>query len=256
MIECKHLKGNRKGPGENIFGGADLEKKSLSLICPAYYDEKNIGPLVKRCLRALPHYFSDFEIIIVEDGSPDGTCAVVDELAAQDARVRGFHHSKNMGHGAALKTGIRESRFELVALMDGDGQYEPLDLPAMAAELETADLAQGRRVSYPNGRARYAVSRVYNMVVRLLFGAGFSDLGCSIKVMKRTVAEEVAPGCEGIFMQGELVLRAASEGFVVKEKDVMCYPRKHGRSSSLKLKNVAAMGADMLKLFFKLRAGK
>lgn len=227
--------------------------KTISVVCPAYYDEKNIGPLVKRCLKVLPWHFEDFEIIVVEDGSPDGTGEEIDRLAAEDSRVKAMHHETNLGHGAALKTGIRVARFELVALMDGDGQYDPLDLPAMAAMLENADLVQGRRVSYPNGHVRYVVSKVYNIVARVLLKSQFKDLGCSIKVMERSVAELIAPECPGIFMQGELVLRAAAAGYRVCEADVMCYPRRYGKSTSLALKNVLPMGKDMLRLFAESR---
>lgn len=227
--------------------------RTISVVCPAYYDEKNIGPLVKRCLKVLPWHFDEFEIIIVEDGSPDDTGAEIDRLAAEDSRVRTFHHGTNLGHGAALKTGIRESRFEIVALMDGDGQYDPLDLPAMAAMLGDADLVQGRRVSYPNGRVRYFISKTYNLVARTLLKSCIRDLGCSIKVMERSVAELVAPECSGIFMQGELVLRACAAGYRVREAEVMCYPRRYGKSTSLKMKNVLLMGRDMLKLFAESR---
>jgi len=224
-----------------------LEKPDLSVICPAYNDEKNIGPLAERILEVLSPVCGGLEIVLVEDGSPDGTGRAVDALAAEFPQVRAFHHERNMGHGAALKTGFRNSRFPFVAFMDGDGQYDPLDVPAMLARLARADAVQGRRIEYPNGWRRLLLSKFYNFVVRWYFGAPFRDLGCSIKVLKRDVVERCLPECDGIFMQGELVMRAYFAGYNVEETDVMCYPRASGKSSSLAARHLVRLAADFRK---------
>ena len=225
-----------------------MKPPDVSLICPAYYDEANIGPLVRRSLDALRPICGRLEVVIVEDGSPDDTGRVVDELAGEYSEVVVLHHAKNRGHGAALKTGLKKSTMPYIAFMDGDGQYEPADLVDMISRLDGADFVQGRRVSYPNGSLRLLLSRIYNAVVRTIFGVPFRDLGCSIKVFKRSVIEKVWPESDGIFAQGELVLKARRAGFMVVEADVECYARKSGVSSSMAPKNVARMIRDILKL--------
>lgn len=218
---------------------------SLSLVFPAYHDEGNIGPLVERSLGALSGACAELEIIIVEDGSPDGTGRVADELAARYGGVAAVHHENNLGHGAALKTGIASSSCPVIAFMDGDGQYEPADLLPMLRLLDGADLVQGRRRLYPNGMKRRLISKLYNYSARLLFGVPFSDLGCSIKLFRREVAETCMPAPDGIFAQGELVIRAFHSGYRVAEAVVECYPRMHGRSSSMKPANVWSLLRDM-----------
>ncbi len=225
-----------------------MEKPAVSLICPAYHDEKNIGPLVRRCVDVLRPVCREFEIVIVEDGSPDATGRAADELAAELTEVAALHHPRNLGHGAALGTGLRNAVHPVIAFMDGDGQYEPADLPVLLAKLGEYDLVQGRRTKYPNGVPRAVLSKIYNLAVRAAFGAPFSDLGCSIKVFKRDILKKAMPVSDGIFMQGELVVRAFKSGYRVGEEDVSCYPRLSGKSHSLALKNVARMVVEMKRL--------
>ena len=226
-----------------------MDKPSVSLICPAYYDEDNIGPLVRRNVEALRAVCAEFEIIVVEDGSPDGTGRAVESLAAEfPGTVVAVHHNRNRGHGAALKTGFRFAKYPVIAMMDGDGQYDPADLPGLVAMLGTLDLVQGRRANYPNGPLRAALSRIYNMVIRALFHVPFRDLGCGIKAMKREVLEKSLPKGDGIFAQGELVLRAHAAGFRTGEAQVASFPRKHGRSSSIKIRNVVRLPIEIMRL--------
>ena len=234
-----------------------MEKTGLSLICPVYYDENNIGPLVARSMDVLKPVCGELEILIVDDGSPDGSGRMADELSVLYKEVTALHHEQNLGHGAALKTGIRASRMPALALMDGDGQYDPADLPPMLELLDEYHLVQGRRPVYPNGRLRLAISRIYNMSARTLFNVPFTDLGCSLKVFKRETVGNDLPEGDGIFMQGELVLRAHFRGLKIREMDVSCFPRESGRSSSVTLKNTALLLRDMLRLRGKLgRAGE
>jgi glycosyltransferase involved in cell wall biosynthesis len=226
-----------------------LDKPAVTLICPAYYDEKNIGPLVRRSVEVLRSFCSQFEIIVVEDGSPDGTGRVAEDLSNEFPDiVVAVHHNRNRGHGAALKSGFKHARYSTIAFLDGDGQYDPNDLPAMIEMLNGLDLVQGRRRKYPNGPARTILSKIYNAIVRGMFDVPYRDLGCAIKVMNRKVFERSSPNGNGIFAQGELVLRAHAADFRVGEALVECRPREYGRSNSVSLKNVRIMCGEMKKL--------
>lgn len=102
-----------------------LEKPRISFFCPAYNDEGNIAKTVSNAVAALERLTSGFDVTIVEDGSPDRTAEVADELAAGDPRIKVIHHERNRGYGGALRTGFGEARaFDLVAYTDGDGQYD------------------------------------------------------------------------------------------------------------------------------------
>ncbi len=224
-----------------------MRYEAVSVICPAYHDEANIGPLVLRCLDVLGPICGALEIIIVEDGSPDGTAAAADALAARHPEVTALHHEKNRGHGGAISTGLARAAHPLIAVMDGDGQYDPGDLPAMLDMLLAgADVVQGRRARYPNGPARAAMSWAYNAMARALFRSPARDLGCGIKALKRDALQSVAPpSTDGIFMQGELVIRMSLAGRRVEESTVSCAPRRSGRSSSISSANLKILYKDL-----------
>jgi len=216
-------------------------KKNISMVFPAYFDEKNISKIVEKSIKALREIAGEFEIIIVEDGSPDSTGYEADLLSKKYDFVRALHHKKNEGHGAAIKTGMKEAKYELVVLMDGDGQYEPEDMKKMLVKMETCDLVQGRRIAYPNGVMRYYFSKIYNLSLRIMLKSRLRDLGCSIKMVRKEIIEDIWPQSNGIFAQGELVMRAVKKGYRVDECDVLSYPRESGKSNSMKLRNIMIM---------------
>ncbi len=101
---------------------------SLSLVLPAHNEEANIKLVVERALDVLPLFADDFEVVIVNDGSRDKTATIIDELAANDKRVRPIHHKKNKGYGGALTTGFESSNGEFVMFMDADRQFDIADI--------------------------------------------------------------------------------------------------------------------------------
>ena len=98
--------------------------RSLSAFFPAYNEEKNVPAMVERLTAVLPPVSDDYEIVVVNDGSSDGTAAVADALAAADPHVRVVHHPVNRGYGGALKSGFTAGRKEYVFFTDGDGQFD------------------------------------------------------------------------------------------------------------------------------------
>lgn len=230
----------------------------VSFFCPAYMDEGNIEGVVIKAMEVLSALAGRFEIIIVEDGSPDGTAAAADALARAHEHVRVIHHPRNMGYGEALKTGIAAAKFDVIAFTDGDGQYDPRDLRLLLPLLSDNSAAAGYRLNLPNSAARNLLSRAYNASMRLLFGAPVRDLSCAIKVFRRDALQKIDIRASGIFTQGEIVLRLHHAGFKVAEAGVPAYPRLHGRSSSITLKNFLRLvkEAAALKIEFLRRATK
>src|SRR4051812_30085837 len=112
-------------------GPSAASAPGLSIFFPAYNDGGTIASMVIRAVKAAAELTSDFEIIIVDDGSADGTADIADELAQTYPQVCVIHHPRNRGYGAALQTGFRSATKELIFYTDGDAQYDPSELKTL-----------------------------------------------------------------------------------------------------------------------------
>src|SRR5437762_5025399 len=145
------------------------ESAGLSVFFPAYNDSGTIASMVIRTVKAAAELTSDFEIIVVDDGSGDGTAEIADELARTYPQVRAVHHPINRDYGAALQTGFRAATKDLIFYTDGDAQYDPAEIallwPKMTAEI---DLVNGYKISRSDPFHRIVIGRVYHHIVSLL----------------------------------------------------------------------------------------
>src|SRR3954452_4483218 len=120
----------------------------ISIFFPAYNDGGTIASMVIRAVKAASELTPDFEVIVVDDGSADGTGDIADELARTYPQVRAIHHPRNRGYGAALQSGFRSSTKDLVFYTDGDAQYDPAELKALWERMSPdADLVNGYKIS-------------------------------------------------------------------------------------------------------------
>ena len=155
----------------------------VSVVIPVCNEEENVAPLAREIVAALDG--SAFEIIFIDDGSTDGTAAALRALQGDIPQLRVLSHSFRAGQSAAVCTGVRHARAGWIATLDGDGQNDPADIPALLAERGDAELVMGNRVQRRDTWLRHAQSRVANGVRGWLLGDGTPDTGCGIKVMHR-----------------------------------------------------------------------
>ena len=104
---------------------------SISVFFPAFNDEPTIGVLVRNALAVLPEFTDDYEVLVINDGSVDGTAAIIDDLSRLHAEVKAIHHNANRGYGGALQSGFEHATKEFVFYTDGDGQYDVGELPKL-----------------------------------------------------------------------------------------------------------------------------
>jgi dolichol-phosphate mannosyltransferase len=202
---------------------------ALSLVIPVYNEAGNILPLAEHCVAVLDALGRDFEVIFVDDGSTDATAAEIAAARSRWPRVRAHAMPRNSGQAAALLAGLQAARGSLLATMDGDGQNDPRDLPALLAIVESGsvDLACGWRVDRHDSRLRHVMSRLANAVRSRLLGDGVHDSGCQLRVFRREVVGALYPM---ELMQSFVPALAVAAGFRVGEQPVRHHARTRGDS--------------------------
>jgi dolichol-phosphate mannosyltransferase len=164
----------------------------LSVVIPVHDEADNVGPLAAEIHAALDGRV-EFEIVYVDDASGDDTPQRLRELARNDPRLRVLRHRANAGQSTALLTGVRHARGALIATLDGDGQNDPADIPALLARWHDEQraggdgplLIAGWRASRRDTWIRRLSSRIANGVRRRVLGDGTPDTGCGLKLFRR-----------------------------------------------------------------------
>lgn len=165
---------------------SDSPSPAVSVVVPVRNEAGNIEPLVTEISAALDGRWP-FEVIYVNDGSSDGTEAELRTLMGRLPWLRQIKHAQSCGQSAALRSGASAARAPVIVTLDGDGQNDPADIPALYESRLLAELVMGHRVKRKDTWLRHAQSRVANGVRGWLLGDGTPDTGCGIKVMRRDV---------------------------------------------------------------------
>jgi glycosyltransferase involved in cell wall biosynthesis len=204
--------------------------RSLSVVLPAFNEAGSLEAVVRRVDRELASISPSGEIVVVNDGSSDGTGGLADALQRELPRVRALHHAVNGGYGAAQRTGLRAARCELVCVLPADGQVAPEELRHYLTAADQADVIVGRYRERPDAPARRFLSRAYVAVLRLLYGVRLQNVNAP-KMYRREQLAGVEITARGGFGDAEIVLQLHGQGRTFHEIDVDCLPRVAGRSS-------------------------
>ncbi|HIJ72818.1 MAG TPA: glycosyltransferase family 2 protein [Candidatus Hydrogenedentes bacterium] len=203
-------------------------KPLVSVVVPFYNEDENVQVLaekIRAVLETLPEY--EYECVLVNDGSTDGTREALEGLRAVDVRVRPIHFLENRGQSAALVAGLRRARGEYILTLDGDLQNDPSDFPKLLELLQTYDCVCGYRVDRHDTWVRRVSSRVANRVRRWALGGGVRDAGCGAKAFRRRCVAHILP-FNGAHRFMDVLLRRA--GLTIAECPVTHHPRVHGTS--------------------------
>lgn len=201
----------------------------LSIVLPARNEVANIVSAVENALVVAQRLTSRYEVIVVDDGSSDGTGQAVEALAQREyPQVRLVTHPVNQGYGAALRTGFREAHFALVFFTDSDNQFDLSELESLLPLMTDHDIVTGFRVNRHDPFIRSVYSWFYNRLVNGLFGLQVRDVNCAFKLMRRESLQRITIECDNFFVNTELLAKARHLHLRIAEMGVRHYPRTAG----------------------------
>jgi len=224
------------------------DKPDISLFFPVYNDERTVRIVAERALELLREVAGEFEIIIVDDGSPDRSGAIADELAAQCPEITAIHHEVNRGYGAAVRTGFAACRHDIICMIDGDNEYDVFDLKKMLAVRDYYMLVIAFRYRKLYSAKRIFISFVYNALLRLVFKSPYRDISTGIRLIRREVLDAIELSSNSPFLGAELTIKSMLRGFPVGEVGIQTFPRDFGQGSSTSLKNIIGTIRDIRRI--------
>jgi glycosyltransferase involved in cell wall biosynthesis len=228
-------------------------RPGLSVFFPAYNDSGTIASLVITALKTAERLTSDFEIIVVNDGSADSTATIADELARTYPQVRVVHHAHNRGYGGALRSGFANATRDLIFYTDGDAQYDPAEMERLwAAFTDDVDLVNGYKISRSDPLHRIIIGRIYHHTVKILFGLRVRDVDCDFRLMRRAIFDQVALEKNSGVICLEMMKKIQDAGFRIAEVPVHHYHRAHGKSQFFNFRRLFRTGIDVMKLWVAL----
>ena len=229
---------------------------SISVFFPCYNEQENVGRTVEKALEVMQQFDADFEVIIVDDGSSDGTRQIADEIAGRDKRVKVMHHQHNLGYGAALQSGFKAATKELVFYTDGDGQFDINEMLPLLALMDQYDIVSCYRLNRQDSLIRKINGWCWTRLVCLMFGLKIRDIDCAFKLYKREIFDKIELSSTGALIDAEILARAAREGYRITQKGVRHYPRTAGEQSGASLRVVLRAFKELFKLQSRIRSGK
>ena len=228
-------------------------KPSLSLVFPVLDEVENLGPLIDTALWIAPRLAAEFEIVLVDDGSADGSSELIDRLCATHSRVRSLRHETNKGYGAALCSGLRHARGDLIFFSDADLQFDLGELATLLEHTEHFDIVAGYRSPRRDPWPRSLLAFGWGALVRALFGLRVRDIDCAFKVFHRHVVEAMPIASLGAFVNTEILVRAQAAGYRIHQLPVTHRRRRFGQQSGASPRVILRALRELLSLYRELR---
>lgn len=233
--------------------------RAVTLVVPMFNEERSLPHLLDVALDTIPRHATDWEIVLVDDASTDGTSVVASSRAGSDSRIRIVRHDVNRGLGGALKSGFAAASKEWVLYSDCDLPWDLDETGRLfrAAELTGAGVVSGYRHDRTGeGVLRTAYSFLYNGLVHLAFGFPIRDVNFSCKLIRRDLVAGLPLESEGSFIDAELLVRLRNGGALIQQIGLDYFPRTRGVSTLSSPRTILRILRDFVRLALALRAGR
>jgi glycosyltransferase involved in cell wall biosynthesis len=228
-------------------------KNSISVFFPAYNDVGSIGKIIHTMAWLLPKLTDDYEIVVVDDGSSDGTGDLLRILANEYPFLKIIHHGVNRGYGAALITGFANCSKDLIFYTDGDGQYDVEELPLLLTTFgDDVDIVNGYKISRSDPKHRVVAGLIYRSLIRWLFRLKVKDVDCDFRLFRRRLLDRTRLTCDSGVICVEMMKRFQDLGCRVIEVPVHHYHRYHGSSQFFRYRHLRRVFVQLFSAWWRL----
>ena len=219
----------------------------ITIFFPVYKDENTIEIVTEKSIAVLQQLTDDYEVLIIDDCSPDRSGEIADELVQKYPDiVRVIHHETNKGYGSSVREGLNNARHDWVCFTDGDNEYDVNDLLKMYSLRDHYHLIITFRYIKLYSGTRQFISLVYNKVVKFLFKTNFRDISTGLRLIYKPILKDIPLESTSPFIGAEIAIKTMLRGHPVGEMGIQTFPRKFGKGSSTTLRNIYATIKEML----------
>jgi glycosyltransferase involved in cell wall biosynthesis len=223
---------------------------SISVFFPAYNDANSIGKLVEDACGVLATLTSDYEVIVVNDGSTDNTAEVLNALRTTQQCLRVIEHERNRGYGGALQSGFQAATKDLIFYTDGDGQYDVREIEKLYYLLnENVEVVNGYKLKRGDKMNRKLIGGFYNRLAHSLFALPIRDVDCDFRLIRKYAIDNIKLSSNSGCICVELVYKLKKTGARFVEVGVNHYNRLHGQSQFFTPRRVIRTLVDLFSLW-------
>ena len=232
----------------------EVSVRSISVSMPAYNEEANIGAMIDNARAVLSKITSDYEIIVVNDGSKDGTARVVQEKAQTYPEVRLVQHPVNLGYGAAVFDGFAAASKDWIFFTDGDCQFVLDEINRLLPKMQEADMVVGYRAPRRDPWMRVLYGKGWSMLVTVLFGYTARDIDCAFKLFRREIITNIGSRIQsrGATFSAEWLVRTKRAGYRIAEAPVTHLPRRAGSQTGARLHVISRAFKELARFRWRL----
>lgn len=218
-----------------------MKLSSVTAFFPCYGDSGTIATMVLRALQTLPLVTDDYEVVVINDGSPDDAAPILDEIVrVYPNLVRVVHHASPSGYGGVLRSGFAEARKDWIFYTDGDAQYNPRELVALVEKVQAdTDMVNGYKIKRHDPPHRVFVGMLYQYFIKFAFGLVIRDVDCDFRLIRRAIFNTVRLEAVSGAITVEMVKKIQDAGFHIVEAPVSHYYRQYGQSQFFNFRRVA-----------------
>jgi glycosyltransferase involved in cell wall biosynthesis len=219
----------------------------ITIFFPIYNDEQTVERVAEKSLAVLKELTEDYEVIIIDDCSPDRAGEIADQLALKHPDVvRVIHHTSNKGYGASIREGLKQAKYDWVCFTDGDDEYDVYDLLKMYPLRRHYSLIITFRYIKLYSGFRQFISFCYNLILRFLYRTQFRDISTGLRLIYKPVLDDIELQSNSPFIGAEIVIKTMLRGYPIGEMGIQTFPREFGKGSSTTLRNILATIQEML----------